>query len=264
MRNTKRLGIHWLLALTALTGCALDARTTDEPDTRASGVCTGGKSVAISEAKELMIVDSSVVSSAAASNGGDGGGPLSFHAAMARLAGPGTNVGSFTEAFLRQWEVEHQVGPGKVPAAPANAGLNTLLNEPTFWPRLADGRLDMTRAPFRLLAVVDRMDLASPEKPNGEGRLVYGLVTPGGSGFPMTLIFEYNLPSALEQTKTFWATCVGIASRSGGNLKPETRYVRTPAPVTFAMIDFLIAPAVLQDVWVALRQPKYLRQGLAV
>src|SRR5439155_8382299 len=53
-------------------------------------------------------------------------------------------------------------------------------------------------------AVVNRLDLASPQKPNGEGRLVFGAVSPSGSGLPMTLIFEYNLPTSL--TKAQWAS----------------------------------------------------------
>jgi hypothetical protein len=154
--------------------------------------------------KELMIVDPSVVTSAAASNAtGDTGGALSFHHAMARLAGPNVSVAAFTEAFLRNWAQEHQVGPGTVKASP-NGGLPALLNSNSFWPRLTNGELDMTRAPFRLLAVANRLDLASDQKPDGEARLVFGLVNPGGGGMPMTVIFEYNLP-CLGAPRVAWA-----------------------------------------------------------
>jgi hypothetical protein len=61
----------------------------------------------------------------------------------------------------------------------------------------------MTRAPFRLLAVANRMDLSASGKPNGEARLVFGLVTPGGGGVPMTVIFEYDLPTTF--TLEVWA-----------------------------------------------------------
>jgi hypothetical protein len=144
-----------------------------------------------------------VVTSAHASNatGGTGGG-LSFHHVMSRLAGPDSNVAQFTEAFLRNWEVSHQVGAGTVPGTP-NGGLQALLKSPAFWPRLASGDLDMTRAPFRLLAVVNRLDLASADKPNGEGRLVYGVTSPSGNGIPMTVIFEFNLPTGVARAD--WA-----------------------------------------------------------
>jgi hypothetical protein len=180
-------------------GCALDTQTKDPADSIESNLCT--KTVV--PLKELMIVDPSVMTSAAASNNnGATGGLLSFNNAMTRLAG-GTDTATFTEAFLNNWASSHQVGSFTVPATP-DGGLQSLLHDNNFWPRLTDGRLDMTRAPFRLLAVVNRLDLASAQKPNGEGRLVFGAVGPSGSGLPMTLIFEYNLPTSL--TKAQWAS----------------------------------------------------------
>ena len=128
--------------------------------------------------KELVVVDPSVVTSTLASNAGVDGGALSFHRAMAGLAGPSADVPALTQAWLENWLVEQQVGSFVVAARP-NGGINTLLRDPGFWPRV-DGALDMTRAPFRLLAVANRIDLSAPGKPNGEARLVFGLVTPGG------------------------------------------------------------------------------------
>jgi hypothetical protein len=191
--------IPWLLAATALTSCTLDTPTNEPVDAIGSELCT----TTVVPLKELMIVDSSVVTSPAAANGnGANGGNLSFNHAMTVLAG-GTDPATFTEAFLNNWATSQQVGAFTVPATP-NAGLQSLLHDNGFWPRLADGRLDMTRAPFRLLAVANRMDLASSQKPNGEGRLVFGGVNPGGAGLPMTLVLEYNLPTSL--TKAQWAS----------------------------------------------------------
>jgi hypothetical protein len=61
------------------------------------------------------------------------------------------------------------------------------------WPR-HDGGLDLSRAPFRLLAIVSRLDLETSA--NGEARLIYGLYDPA-SGAPrkMTVAFEYRLPA---------------------------------------------------------------------
>jgi hypothetical protein len=179
--------------LVALSGCAGDLA--DSPVDEETSPLAREETRDIVALKELVIVDPSVMTSTQASNAA--AGALSFHRVMSRLAGPGADVARFTEAFLRSWEVSHQVGPGTVPATP-NGGLNALLGSPSFWPRLASGELDMTRAPFRLLAVVNRLDLASADKPNGEGRLVYGVTSPSGGGIPMTVIFEFNLPTSVS------------------------------------------------------------------
>lgn len=79
-------------------------------------------------------------------------------------------------------------------------------------PELPDDQKD---GPFRLLAVVNRLDLAGandnpgggstlPEDKRkffGEGRLVFGLTVPDDAGqpYPMTLIMEYHLPFLEEQ-----------------------------------------------------------------
>lgn len=77
------------------------------------------------------------------------------------------------------------------------------------WPELA--RNDVGRGPFRLLAVVNRLDLAgdldfratvdagSEPKAMGEGRLVFGFVDPqqekNGKAAPTTMIVEFRLPA---------------------------------------------------------------------
>ena len=195
----------YLLAAGALSGCVANVDTQGAPVSAARDEVVCESAAPVVPLKELMIVDPSVVTSPAASNAtGDTGGPLSFHHAMARLAGPGANVAAFTEAFLHNWEVEHKVGPGTVKAVP-NGGIQALLHSPGFWPRLPSGELDMTRAPFRLLAVANRLDLASDTKRNGEARLVFGVVSPSGGGIPMTVIFEYNLPCIGGPDRTAWA-----------------------------------------------------------
>jgi hypothetical protein len=195
----------WLLTASALTGCVANVDTQGAPLSQESSEVVCESAAPVAPFKELMIVDSSVVTSPAASNAsGESGGALSFHHAMARLAGPGANVAAFTEAFLHSWEVEHKVGPGTVKAVP-NGGIQALLHSSSFWPRLPTGELDMKRAPFRLLAVANRLDLASASKPNGEARLVFGVVSPSGGGIPMTVIFEYSLPCIGGPDRKAWA-----------------------------------------------------------
>jgi hypothetical protein len=148
-----------------------------------------------------MIVDPSVVDSVEARNEGATGGSLSFHRTMHTLAGS-QDVAVFTENFFKNWENDQTVGRGVAEARP---GVSFVLDPASgLWPRLPDGKLDMEKAPFRLLAVVNRMDLlgTAPNKPNGEGRLIYGMFSPGeetrdpakGFGQLFTVIFEFNLP----------------------------------------------------------------------
>lgn len=67
-----------------------------------------------------------------------------------------------------------------------------------------DAPMSIDAAPFRLLALVNRTDLAeqlAPESPAGEARLVYTLTggpgdAPSSAALPFTVIFEYSLGSA--------------------------------------------------------------------
>jgi hypothetical protein len=62
-----------------------------------------------------------------------------------------------------------------------------------------DGKLDLSRQAFRLLAIVNRIDLndgaATPVTTAGEGRFVFGFA-PFGQTLSATLIIEYSIPAA--------------------------------------------------------------------
>jgi hypothetical protein len=62
-----------------------------------------------------------------------------------------------------------------------------------------DGKLDLSQPAFRLLAIVNRIDLndgaATPVTTAGEGRFVFGF-SPFGQTLSATLIIEYNIPAA--------------------------------------------------------------------
>jgi hypothetical protein len=74
------------------------------------------------------------------------------------------------------------------------------------WPKLPDGRLDLTRAPLRLLAVVNRLDLRKTSAGSaGEGRFVFGVLDAGGNPTQFTVILEYNLPAASGDEVRAWA-----------------------------------------------------------
>src|SRR4029453_2961783 len=59
-----------------------------------------------------------------------------------------------------------------------------------------DGKLDLSQQAFRLLAIVNRIDLNDVSASTaGEGRFVFGFA-PFGQTLQATLIIEYNIPAA--------------------------------------------------------------------
>ncbi|HSR99671.1 MAG TPA: LamG domain-containing protein [Kofleriaceae bacterium] len=87
----------------------------------------------------------------------------------------------------------------------ARSGMQSLIL--AFWPRTADGALDLAQAPLRLQAIVNRFDLRDLGNGDaGEGRFVFAFNRPF-SGFPLqaTLIFEYKLPATTDQDVLDWA-----------------------------------------------------------
>jgi hypothetical protein len=138
--------------------------------------------------RALVVVDASVVLDARASNAQ--GGPWSFRWLMEQLAGGEGPAPRFVEAWLRSLRTPSVNGF----ALEDRRGVEALLGTgPGAWPRTRIGELDLSRAPFRLLAIVNRMDVNSYS--NGEGRFVFGFVDPAtGEPGRMTVAFEYRLP----------------------------------------------------------------------
>jgi hypothetical protein len=158
-------------------------------DFSCSGNCADGPSVVA--AKELIITDPTVVGDARASSTVPGA-PWSFRSLMERMAPVGTDPADFVAAWLGQFELANGAVNGTPVAVRNTAALRAL------WPAGADGKLDLARAPFRLLAITNRVDLHAAGA--GEGRLVFGAVDASGAGRPMTVIFEYALPVADART----------------------------------------------------------------
>jgi hypothetical protein len=74
------------------------------------------------------------------------------------------------------------------------------------WPRTADGKLDLARAPLRLQAIVNRFDLRNLGNGDaGEGRFVFAFNGSNGAPLQATLILEYKLPAATDQDVLGWA-----------------------------------------------------------
>jgi len=155
-----------------------------------SGSDGGGIAENVDPWKELVIVDSSVVLDARTSSAENGA--WSFRQLMERL-GPR----DLTETWLRTFRQTALNGF----AVEDRDKVEALISS---WPR-RDGSLDLSQAPFRLLAIVSRLDMANGM--SGEARLIYGLYDPAtGAPRKMTLAFEYRLPElGTQNDRAEWA-----------------------------------------------------------
>ncbi len=181
---------------------------------------------AVDPRRELMITDLSVVNDPTrtfdiCNNTGNPNGAWTFKTLMTNMANQpftGIDPAVFTENWLQSWNVNHTINTFPVPAR-LNIGALVL----NSWPRIG-GRLDLNRSPFRLLAIVNRVDLRGNTVYGGgsagEGRLVFGVVNRNASGgcsttpLRFTVIFEYGVPiSGCTNVKNYgqqWANLGNI------------------------------------------------------
>lgn len=145
----------------------------------------------VAPARELLIRDPSVVDDPQRTSSARGGA-WSFAELMRRAARTPEAAPHMVERLLRSFTEDQTVNGFHVAARPRMqaAVIDT-------WPRTDAGELDLTRSPMRLLAIAPRLDL-------GEGRFVYGVLTPQGASLLFTLILEYALPGDADD----WARSV--------------------------------------------------------
>ena len=142
--------------------------------------------------KELLIRDLGVVEDPVRTAPG---GAWTFGHLMENLAPTAAAAPAMVEAMLGTWLSPQSVGGFTVAARPL---MRDRILAP--FPRSADGSLDLSHAPFRLLAIANRIDLRDPARASaGEGRFVFGVLDAGGSPLQMTLIVEYDIPAASGQ-----------------------------------------------------------------
>lgn len=144
---------------------------------------------------------------------GNPNGVWSFKTLMTAMANtPVTNISAqtFTNDWLMQWlnestNVKHSDGlPVSFPIPARPELLNVVRTLQPGWNPAKPTTLNMDKLPFRLLAIVNRIDLAksSPYERGspGELRFVFGLIEGGAKGRckqsnEMTVILEYKLPT---------------------------------------------------------------------
>ncbi|WP_051200368.1 hypothetical protein [Flavobacterium subsaxonicum] len=161
-------------------------------------------------AKTLLINEVSVVEDPArtfnpCTGAGTANGVWTFGALMRQMASPNpgaiatdAQVSDFVIKWLNTWQTNQTINGEDVPARATVQ--NTLL---TPWLNASqaagapNGELKMELAPFKLLAIVNRMDLRGNSgygfSNAGEGRFVFSAMGANCSPLQFTVIFEYGI-----------------------------------------------------------------------
>jgi hypothetical protein len=171
----------------------------------------------VDPARELLITSTLVVEDQqrtydACSGNGTQMGAWTFGKLVTEIANQpvtGIHPADLAETWLNQWKSNLSINGFNVPQRAL--GAQRLLDS---WPRV-NGKLDLARAPFRLLAIVNRQDLRGStlygSGDAGEARLVFGALNCGSivtspptpQAMPFTVIFEYGIRKN---------TCTGVRS----------------------------------------------------
>ncbi len=162
-------------------------------------------------------------------NTGNGSGAWTFNHLMTQMANqPFTffNPSDFVQTWLERWTTADNINGDPLPA---RSPMQDIIDE---WPKI-NGKLDLTKSPLRLLAIVPRVDLRGGGGGYGGGgfndagelRFVFGFVAKARTGFdpttafvgaaqinntncyalPFTVIFEYLVPKTGCEDVRAWA-----------------------------------------------------------
>jgi hypothetical protein len=127
------------------------------------------------------------------------GGDWSFQHLVEEIAPTAGDAPAMVEDLLRSYTTPQVIAGATVEP---RFGMRRFLDA---WPRTADGRLDLARAPLQLRAIVNRIDLRDLARGDaGQASFVFGFVE-DGFPLPATLMFEYRLPAAREADVLAWA-----------------------------------------------------------
>lgn len=170
--------------------------------------------------RSLLVTDASVVGDPTrtwdpCTGAGTQLGPWTFGKVMERLASQAgsTDAADFTRTWLAEWESDQTINGWTVPKRDVMIR-RQLVDD---WPRTdgtTTGPLDLARAPFALLAIVNRVDLAdnlaygAGGGSAGEVRFVFGPVRKGPRAcvpLRMTVIVELAIQKTGCQALREWA-----------------------------------------------------------
>lgn len=212
-----------LIAGAALLG-ACASSSEDGSGSSGPGSASTDCDVAVDRFKELMIVEDAVVASPRASNAANGA--WSFRHVIEELTPPGQSTTAFLTRWLDNWV--HTTDINGYPTDRVMESRVSTMNETVLCPWLhrrpenacdaacvscTARELDLASAPFRLVSIVNRMDLR--EKPDavtpaGEVRLAFVLTNgraddPASNPLQLSAIFEYGLPVTAAFGPKEWA-----------------------------------------------------------
>lgn len=171
---------------------------------------SGHARTSIDSGKSVLITDPRVVDSREAK----APGPFGFTNLLSRLRPHGSTLTEFVQGWLTQWE-KTELNGYALTARPKQRLLG-------IWPQDSSGDLNLAAAPFRLLAIVnriDQVDLAGRADDIGELRFVFGAFNPKDERpLEFTVILEYKLPKTKRfPTKKAWAEAfAGLSALSFG------------------------------------------------
>ena len=166
------------------------------------GGVLNGITITIDPARELMITDLSVVEDPSrtfdpCTGKGTPMGAWTFGKLMTDMANGTVDPAKMVEDWLNLYGTIQNVNSFQVQT---RTGIQSvLLNN---WKRTSSGELDLSQAPMRLLAIVNRIDLRENTfyggGSAGEGRFVFGVLDASScSSLPRaTVILEYGVPKS--------------------------------------------------------------------
>lgn len=201
MKNRMRPLIGtFLVSSFALAGCL------SRPDNLVSGPEVQAKreeakkAIYVDAKRELVITDLSVVEDPVRTKGT---GVWTFGTLMTRMAN-GRDPEKFVRDWLMTWTVDQTINGDFVKNR--KVGMEHVISK---WPKLPNGKLDLKKAPFRLMAIVNRLDLRRPGNA-GEGRFVFHYTEPNNIAVAFdpnaapnddrtvfTVIFEFGVDASM-------------------------------------------------------------------
>ena len=170
----------------------------------------------VTPSKQLLLAEPSIVQD----------DTYAFSAMMTRLAGGEAHAAAFTEAWLRTMAMTRPgaerllLGPWRTLACPSGYGSSA-----------TPCALDLHDAPFQLLAIVNRIDLAPDAcAPGGELRFVYTALDPvTRTPLDATFIFEFPVRDDAGRVAAAW--------RALGRLPFGTEYSREVRDLVGELLD---------------------------
>jgi hypothetical protein len=200
----------------------------------------------IDPARSLMITATSVVESPGhtwnpCAQTGNAAGIWTFKHLMTQMCNQSTtgiDPADFVEQWLNTWSTAQTINTFNVPARLA---VSEIL---TTWPRDGNNKLILDEAPFKLQAIVNRIDLRVGGfyggGTAGELRFVFALVDCADSeAEPFLVIFEYKVPiGGCTNVKAWGQQWADLSTHTLGS----TNYLNALAAITVQVTEANLAP----------------------